>query len=51
MLIERHREDMAAMAGGDEIELGGLRRVERRLDGRLAGMRDRPRWQAETLNF
>src|SRR5262245_65899479 len=46
MLVERRREDMAASAGSDEIELGGLRRVQHRLHGGLAGMRDRPRRQA-----
>src|ERR687895_435912 len=46
MLVERRREDMAAIAIGDEVELVGIRRVQRRLDGRLAGMGDRPRWEA-----
>ena len=46
MLGQRLGEDMAAGAVGDEIERLGRRRMQHRLDARLAGIGDRPVGQA-----
>ena len=46
MLRKRAREDMAAIAVGDEIKIVDLRRLEDRLERRTAGIGDRTRRQA-----